>query len=196
MSTTEGAHELTDVMDQLVDNTEGETITLDELFRSLDSRSYGPLLLVVGLIAISPIGGIPGMSLVTGSLIMILCLQMMMGRSHPWLPERLMSIEFPRERLERTVDSGRPWAKWLETALHRRLSVLTKGPALIGIGVISILLAITFFPLALVPFGVFVPGLAITLLALGVTARDGLLVLLGYAGAIVAIVLMFVYWPF
>ncbi|HRX82126.1 MAG TPA: exopolysaccharide biosynthesis protein, partial [Pirellulaceae bacterium] len=82
------------------------------------------------------------------------------------------------------------------TALHRRLSVLTKGPALIGIGVISILLAITFFPLALVPFGVFVPGLAITLLALGVTARDGLLVLLGYAGAIVAIVLMFVYWPF
>jgi len=183
-------------MDQLVDNTEGETITLDELFQSLDSRSYGPLLLVVGLIAISPIGGIPGMSLVTGSLIMILCLQMMMGRSHPWLPERLMSIEFPRERLERTVDSGRPWAKWLETALHRRLSVLTKGPALIGIGVISILLAITFFPLALVPFGVFVPGLAITLLALGVTARDGLLVLLGYAGAIVAIVLMFVYWPF
>ncbi|HRX82125.1 MAG TPA: exopolysaccharide biosynthesis protein, partial [Pirellulaceae bacterium] len=103
MSTTEGAHELTDVMDQLVDNTEGETITLDELFQSLDSRSYGPLLLVVGLIAISPIGGIPGMSLVTGSLIMILCLQMMMGRSHPWLPERLMSIEFPRERLERTV---------------------------------------------------------------------------------------------
>lgn len=195
MASSEGVKELTDVMDQLVENTDGENITLSDLFDALESRSYGPLLLIIALVSVSPIGGLPGMSLITGALILILCSQMLVGRTQPWLPKMLLSFRFKRRRLEQTVDGGRPWAEWLERALHHRMAVLTKGPALIAVALICILLAGTFFPLAVVPFGVFVPGVAISMLALGITARDGLLVLLGLFGAAAALVLLVVCWP-
>ena len=56
------------------------------------------------------------------------------------------------------------------------------------------MLAITFFPLALLPFGVFVPAMTIVMLGVGITTRDGLVVLLGM-GAAAAFVSLFLAWP-
>lgn len=196
MATASEVKELSGVLDQLVENTEGDKITLGDLLDALDSRSYGPLLLIIGLIAISPIGAVPGMSIVTGTLIVLLCGQMLLGFAHPWFPKFLLSIKFGRKRLTKSVDRGRPWIEWFEKALHHRLAFLVEGPALAGVAIISIFLAITFYPLALIPMGVFLPGAAITLLAVGVTARDGLLVLLGYVMTAVAIGVLIAFWPF
>ena len=49
------------------------------------------------------------------------------------------------------------------------------------IAMVTMLLAISMFPLALLPFAVAVPGTAVGLLAIGLTMRDGLVVTSAYA---------------
>ena len=44
---------------------------------------------------------------------------------------------------------------------------------------IAIIISLSFFPLGMVPFGVVAPAAIILLLGLGITARDGVLTLMG-----------------
>ena len=46
------------------------------------------------------------------------------------------------------------------------------------VSIVAIILSLTFFPLGMVPFGVVAPAFIILLLGLGITARDGVIVLL------------------
>ena len=78
---------LTGLLDQLIGQTDGDQVTLGDLLDAFDSRSYGPLLLVPAFIAASPIGGIPGMSIVTGTLIILIAGQMLITTRRPWLPK-------------------------------------------------------------------------------------------------------------
>ncbi len=186
---------MSDVLDHFVENTEGDKVSLGDLLRALDTRSFGPLLLVPALIALSPVGAVPGMSIVTGSLIILIAGQMFFTR-HPWLPSRLLNFSFPRTRLEDAVKKIQPWVKWMERALGQRLVFLTKTPADYVIAVISILLALTFYPLALLPGAVALPSFTIALLAVALTARDGLLALLGFAGTGGTAWCTYYFWPF
>jgi hypothetical protein len=49
------------------------------------------------------------------------------------------------------------------------------------------MLGVTMYPLAFVPFGVLAPGSAVTFFALGLTSRDGLMILIGYFLTILAV---------
>jgi len=57
---------------------------------------------------------------------------------------------------------------------------MTSGPAQILTALLSIILALTMIPLGVVPFGVVAPAFIIGLFGLGITARDGLLILIGF----------------
>lgn len=175
------------LLTELEENLDGDAVTVGQLLNATDNRSYGPLMVLIGAIAISPLGAVPGMSLVTGSLMLLLAGQMLVGQQHLWLPGRLLSIEVARERVSKAAAKCRPWVTRLQRALQPRLKFLCEEPAIRVIAGLAIVLALSFFPLALVPMGVFVPGLAIVLLGLGVTARDGIFVIAGYAAGTVAI---------
>lgn len=183
---------LSQILSNLVDDTKGEKVTLGELFDTLDQRSYGPLLLLPALIAVAPTGAIPGMSIVTGSIIALFAVQLLIGKSHPWLPERLERFEFSRKTLSRSVDKAMPWVKAVESHLRRRFTLLAEPPANRIVALLCLLLALTMFPLALLPFAVAVPGTAIMFFALGLTTRDGLLILAGFVFSAAAIALT--YW--
>ncbi len=52
---------LSELLNHFVETTRGQaTVTISDLLESLDSRSHGPMLLFPAIIAISPIGMIPG----------------------------------------------------------------------------------------------------------------------------------------
>ena len=187
-----GKGSLSQILSNLVDDTKGEKVSLGELFDTLDQRSYGPLLLLPALIAVAPTGAIPGMSIVTGSIIALFAVQLLIGKSHPWLPERLERFEFSRKTLSRSVDKAMPWVKAVESHLRRRFTLLAEPPANRVVALLCLLLALTMFPLALLPFAVAVPGTAIMFFALGLTTRDGLLILAGFVFSAVAIALT--YW--
>ncbi|MFG0334832.1 MAG: exopolysaccharide biosynthesis protein [Maioricimonas sp. JB049] len=184
---------LTGMLDQFVENTDGEKVSVGDLLEALHTRSYGPLLLAPSFVALSPIGGIPGASIITGSLIILIAVQMFVT-PHPWLPSWLLSIDFGRDRLERVVKKMRPYVKWFEAGIKPRYEFLVQSPASYVIAAIAILLALSFYPLAIVPWGVTPPALALVLLSLALTARDGLVAAAGYLVAAVSAGLVIDSW--
>jgi len=166
------------------------------LLDSLSSRSHGPMLLFPAIIAISPIGMIPGMSIVTGTLIILIATQMMFFSNRPWIPNRIAGFEFSRAKLISGVDKTNPWVKRFEKIVKARFEFLASGIMIYPIAIVCILLAISFYPLAFVPLGVLAPGFAVTMFALGLTARDGLLVMFGFLLTAVAGYIIWTAWPF
>lgn len=47
----ESTNELSNLVDNLVEGTSGDRVSLKDLHSTIDTRSYGPLLLLPGLIA-------------------------------------------------------------------------------------------------------------------------------------------------
>jgi hypothetical protein len=77
------------------------------------------------------------------------------------------------------MKKARPWTKIVDKVVKPRLEFLVHEPWLIVVALLAIVAAIITFPLSLIPFAPIVPGLAVILVGLGITARDG--VVLGFA---------------
>ena len=194
---SEQPNNLSELLDYFVENTEGQSeVKVDDLLQSLSSRSHGPMLLFPAILAISPISMIPGMSVVTGTLVILIGTQMILFSSRPWIPKRLAEFSFSREKLVDGVSKSKPWVKWFEKLIYSRLEFLTEGVMVYPVAVLCVLLALSFYPLSLVPFGVFLPGFAIALFALGLTAKDGLTTLVAFALTIGTAIIAWSYWPF
>lgn len=185
MSNGSDANDLTAVIEQFADDTEGETVSFDDLLGSFGQRAFGPLLLVPAVIAVAPTGAIPGMSILTGSIIALVSAQLLLSRQRPWLPRRLLRFSFSRERLVAAIELLKPYTRWIDKLIRPRLGFALNTPFIQMIALLSFCLGLSMFPLALLPFAVAVPGTSVALLALGLTARDGVLVLLGFGLVIV-----------
>ncbi|MCR9294732.1 MAG: exopolysaccharide biosynthesis protein [bacterium] len=165
-------------------------VTVGKILDEIAHRGFGPLLLVPALMSISPVGAIPGMSVVSGSLIVILAVQMLLNFQHPWIPNKLESIQIPRKKLDSAVGRLRPWAKRISLWLRPRWEIVFERPLYYLAPMVMVVLALMYFPLALVPMGVFLPGVANTLFAVGLTVRDGLLMTLGFVATAASIAIL------
>ncbi len=174
-------YSLTGLFDHVLANAEGDRVTFGEAVATFRQQAYGPLLLVPSIIALAPvIGAIPGVSVLTATLIVLIAAQMLIARSRPWLPARLSNISLRRDKLEHALKTMRPYLDAMDRWTRPRLLFLTEPPLYLLIPVASILLALLMYPLALVPWGVTLPALALTILSVGLTVRDGYLLAAGY----------------
>lgn len=138
------------------------------------------------------IGDIAGMSILTGSLILLVIGQSMVGGGTLWMPDFVRRREISRDKFDRSLQKSRPWIGWVDGLLKPRLTALAAGRTKRWIiAAAAALLAVTFYPLAFVPFGVTAPALGVLALGLGLMACDGLLVLVGYVLAAVTAYILF-----
>ena len=178
---------LSDVLDDIagkVDDGVGTHLTVGDILDSVGRRSYGPLLLVVGLFAISPATIVPGMTWFAAAVTLLVAGQMALGMRRTWLPRGALQAELRREALRSGVDKGRSFAKWVDRLLKPRLTFLTKPPFVNLVALLCICAALITFPLGLIPFAPLAPGFAVVFFGLGMVARDGLWLALG-TGAVV-----------
>lgn len=181
------ARDLVEVLDRLEENLKNdptpESLTVAEIVDAVGRRSFGPLLLIVGLFAISPITAIPGLTWASSLLILLIAGQMLFGMRRTWLPGFITKIEVPREKFLGFIDSVRPKAAQLEQShlLTTRLVFLSEPPLVNLVALAVIAAALVTIPLALVPLAPLAPGLAIVFFGIGMTARDGLWLLAGSA---------------
>lgn len=190
------AQDLSEVLDQSVENTDGDKVTVEELLDSIEHRSFGPLLLLPAVVTVSPLGAIPGVPAVAGVVIVLIAAQVLIGKSQPWIPRKLLDLECSRSKWKDGVEKFRPSVKWCERVVHQRLSFLCEPPVIYLIAMLCIVLSISFVPLEFIPFAVMVPGAAVTLLALGVTAKDGVVVIVGFMAALATGWVTIALWPF
>ncbi|MEO1550423.1 MAG: exopolysaccharide biosynthesis protein [Pseudomonadota bacterium] len=183
---------LTAILDDLKDTGDGQSISLGSILDAFEQRSLGVLLTLFAAIAALPIiGGIPGMSsLVTGSFL-IAIFQSLFADGGLWAPERARNWKIDKDKVTSAVDKAKPVAKWIDKHLKKRWEGLIEGKiARWTIIACSILLALTFYPLALIPWGVQPPALAILAFGLALLGKDGFLALAGYAFTAATVVLL------
>lgn len=166
-----------------------ERIAIGDVLDRIGRRSYGPLLLFIGLFALSPITIIPGMTWLAAALTLLVAGQLFLGRAFPWLPRGALNRTFPRRLLVKGVAALRPAARGVDAFLKPRLLFLSSPPALIFLAALAMIAALATFPLGFLPGAAIPPSLAIALIGLGVSARDGLVLALGALAAAVAVAL-------
>ena len=171
---------LVPTLDRIVQGTDGSRVTFGNVFDAFGKRSYGPFLLVPSIIAVAPTDAIPGMSLLTGSIIAVFAVQLMVLRERSYLPKQLTSYAIPRDRLVSTVIVIRPYAMRIDSVLRCRLVVVTDPPFEQLVGACCLLMAALMFPFALLPFAVALPGSRVALFSLGLTSKDSLLIVAGF----------------
>lgn len=142
-------------------------------------RTYGPLLLLIGLFSISPATIVPGMTWFAAGLTLLLSLQLTFGAKRPWLPPRLLRVFVSRDAIRAGAESMRKWARRIDSVLQPRLVFLSEPPFANFAGLACALAALATFPLGLIPVAPLAPGIAIAFIGLGLFARDGLLLLAG-----------------
>jgi len=176
---------LNDVLDEIKETAEAQPasqpLTLGDLLESVGRRSYGPLLLVIGLFAISPATALPGLTWATAVLTLIVAGQMALGLPHLWLPRSALKLRIGRRDVRTGVEKSRPAARWIDQLLRPRLQFLSKPPFVNLVALMCLFAALVTFPLGLVPLLPLIPGVAIVAFGLGITARDGVWLLLGMA---------------
>ncbi|MFA9477904.1 exopolysaccharide biosynthesis protein [Phycisphaerales bacterium AB-hyl4] len=186
MSNHSDAESLEQLLAQLADADDDEqTISVEQVLDAVGRRSFGPVLLVPGLIALSPVSGIPGAPTVVGIMVLLITGQFLLGRSEFWLPQFLLRRSVTQSRYEKALKVLRPVARFVDRLVKPRLRWLAEGAAVYVIALVCLLLALTAPLLEAVPFAITGVGAAITAFGLSMLANDGLLALLA-AGFCVA----------
>ena len=175
---------LTDIVDDMVADATGGTLTLGDVLDDLGDRSYGPLFFVFGLIIMTPIGAVPGVPIVIGAILIILAVQFVFGLRHPWMPSRFRQLSISEEKARDTERRARPFLQFVDRFVDARLLWFVSRPMRVFAATSIMLLSLTMIPLEIIPFGVAVPAAAITAFGLAIVARDGLLMViaLGFVG--------------
>lgn len=169
------------LLQSLCSETEGETVSVSDLLDAVGRRAYGPVLLLLGFIAISPLSIIPGANFLIALIILIFALQMVIGLRHPWIPNRALEFRFPRDHMVRGVEIVGKYVAFVDRFLKPRLTFLTQIPFVNLVALACVAAALVTFPLSFIPFGPLAPSFAVLLFGLAITARDGFVLLL--AGA-------------
>lgn len=150
-------------------------LSLHQILDRLEERAFGAMLFILALpCAIPFLYGVPQ---VVALPMLALTLQMLSGREEPWLPEKFGQRMINKDGLERTSRFGRKWFGWLEIISHPRLTFLT-GKTMERV-VALFLTAFCASILVPLPLTNSTPAIAVAIVAFGLMARDGVLVVLG-----------------
>jgi hypothetical protein len=181
-------HSIEDVLEGIEDLGERrDHVCVGDALDEFGRRSFGPILLLLPLIELSPIGGIPGVPTFLALMIALVAGQLVFGREHVWLPGFLERRAIDGDKLARAAHRLDKSATRVDGWFHRRLRRLTEGVRQRAAGVVVIALCCTVPPLELIPFASSAPMIAIAAFGLALMVRDGLLMLIAFALSLGAI---------
>lgn len=176
---------IAEVLRRIGAHSEEERLTLGEILDSLDHRAYGFVLLLLAAANFTPGPSMPGFSTLFGLPALAMAAQMTLGWSRPWLPPRLARISMKRARFTAVVSKALPTIVRLDRLLRPRLTWLANLTGHRWTGAAAMLQAVLLcLPVPLYPMA---PAAALVLMALGMIARDGLMLALGHVAGVLAL---------
>ena len=167
------------ILDNLARDAPSGEVTLGWIIENLRERSFGIVMLLIGLV-----GLLPGVSTFAGVLLAIPAIQMLLGRDEPVLPARVTNRRFSTKRLTRLLARVTPGLRLIERAVRPRWRI-PLGTRKRLVGLLALLLGGTL--LIPVPFSHLLPIVAIMLLAFAFLEEDGLILTIAVAIALVSL---------
>lgn len=161
-------------------STNGAKVSVGEIMDTIGKRSFGPLLLLGGLLGMTPVSAVPTAPSIIALITILVSVQLLFGRESVWIPRFLEKLSVKADRVKKTVKVSRKPARIVDRMVKPRLEALTRPWADRVVALVCMLVAMVVPPLELLPFVAFVPSMAIATFGLGLIARDGLLVLTAF----------------
>ncbi len=186
------ASSLEELLDQIDELRDRETsVSLDQILDAVGRRSFGPLLVVAGLIVLAPVvGDIPGMATMMGIFVALVASQIVIGRDRVWLPQWMLSRSVRSTRLKKPLRWLRKPARWIDRVTRTRLQALVGGTASRVIAAICVMVAALMPLMEVVPFSANAAGLVLVVFGLGLIAGDGVMALFGAVVSVGMLVLI------
>lgn len=177
------ARDLEELLEQIATTAHSDhtRVTLGDILEAVGTRSFSPLLMLTGTLLVSPLSGIPLFPSTMAFIVLLVSLQMLVGRRHFWLPRWLLMRTLERENLLRILEWLQTPCAFIDRYLQPRLLYLVRGPSQVLIALVCLLLAALMPVMELIPFSSSVAGFALCAFGLALVAHDGLMVLLAYA---------------
>ncbi len=176
---------LTEMLDRISGAAEEkEQVSLDDIMDAVGRRSFGPLLLLAGVIISSPgIGDIPGVPTIFGIFVMIVAVQLLFGADHFWLPRWMLDRKVKDATIRKMTGSKwvRKPAEFIDHLVKERLQALTGKAATHVIAVICSITALAMPLTEFVPLSANGVGAGMVAFGISLIARDGVMALIGLA---------------
>lgn len=154
-----------------------DRVTVGAMLEVVGQKSFGPLLVLAGAIAFSPLSGIPGVPTLVALLVLLTAGQLLCGRKHFWFPQWLRSRSFSRKHYEKVLAKARPVARVIDRLFRPRLTLLTRRAGGYLIAIVCFCIAAAMPPMELLPFAATSAGAALTAFGLALIAHDGVMTL-------------------
>ena len=184
---------LNELLDELValdDDPAGAArppLTVGELVDHAAEAGFGFLIGIMVLIAIPFFG----LSTPFGLAIALIGLQMMVGRTRPWLPKRARRRELSSTMLDGVAGMLSRRTRWLVKATRRRWEMWIH-PRVVGFAVTLLALGLAL-PIP-IPGSNWIFLIPLFVYCVGILERDGLWIILGHIGLLANIAIMFLMW--
>jgi hypothetical protein len=164
-----------------------EKVTLKDVLRGMGDRAFGPALLICAIPEVLPLP-IVGVSAILGIPLMLVSGQLFLGFKRVWLPKWIGNFSFERKFLEKAIFKALHYLKKLERIIKPRWQFMSSPIAKRLLGLLLLVLGVV---IALpIPFGNFLPALAIVIISLGIIEKDGLVIAIGAISSILILTLM------
>ncbi len=185
------------LLEQLGEAGDGDDdgrVTIEAVHHAVGRRAFGPVLVIPGLMALSPVSGMPGVPTAVGIIVLLICGQLLIGRSTFWLPGFVLRRSVSKQRFEQAMRFIRPVARFVDRLIKPRLRFLAEGAAAYVIAALCLALALISPLLEAVPFAITGVGAALTAFGFALIADDGVLSLLAAASCAVTAGLVIMAW--
>ncbi|MBT9311030.1 exopolysaccharide biosynthesis protein [Leptothoe kymatousa] len=163
----------------------GDDVTLNELLTLGGERTFGFLFVILSLPSALPVPA-PGYSIPFGIVMLLLAVQLVIGRKKPWLPQNWMDKGFARTKVAGFITKGLPWLQKIEAVSRPRLSIICTSP----VGRLALGIAIALMSVAMmipIPGTNTLPAIGIFIIGFGLLDDDGAISLAGLTVCTLAI---------
>ncbi|MGP1383685.1 MAG: exopolysaccharide biosynthesis protein [Thainema sp.] len=164
-----------------------QRVCLRDILDLAGERTFGFLFVCLALPSALPIPA-PGYSTPFGIVMLVLAIQLAMGRERPWLPQKWNNRSFELTQIQKLIKAGVPWLQRIEIITRPRLSPICKsrtGQLVMGIA-IAILSISMISPLPLTNTA---PAFSIFVMGFGLLDDDGFISIGGMTLGVVALAL-------
>ena len=159
-------------------------VSVTDILAFLGDRALAAAMLVFALPILAPLP--PGSNFVLGLPLLAITAQLMLGRSTLWLPgvigRKRVQLDASRNFLHKAADR----LAWVEQYVKPRHEWFCTPRADRLVGAACFVLAVLLF--LPIPFASILPALALSLFALGLVKRDGVLIAGGWLIVVIALV--------
>ncbi|WGW03965.1 exopolysaccharide biosynthesis protein [Tropicibacter oceani] len=185
---------LTQLLDAVQPQGDEDHVSVGDMLERVGGRSFPAVIMVPAVLLVSPLSGIPGTPTLGALIVLICAFQGLLGRDHLWLPGLLTRRSVSSGKLQKAVNWLRRPAAFMDRHSKGRFHLLTAGPMRLLAFAISIVIALSWPVLELLPFFTSFSAGATAMIMFGLMTRDGAYLLAGYVQSAVIFVLLVTIW--